>query len=711
MMFRKGQDDCMININKFWSYLVIGVFCFFLTSGSTVFAASAARQLAKGIALYEQNKNEEAMDYFIDVMVSGNKEQVAEANKYVELIHNRIGGIQTPVEVDINFKEGEVKSLDEVTNASIRAAQQQAEAQAAEAEAQAAAMKAEAEAKAAAAREDALAKVNAQQQALTERIEANRLAAQERAAQERQAAIQRAADVNEAAIEAATVNATAGSLGLSATDQADQEAIESQTQKVLNASEQEKFAPISYDQEVPTQKDALDPLNEPDPFLDEANLNQEEYDTVAYNDLHNEEMLTTASEPVSSTFTDLTTPEAVKARNIYTSQKIESMIASAVDKITAEKGVHLYFRDGLPDAIDMDADVIFQGNKFRPESFALLDNIYDLMALTQGAGYVILPPGSYTDDVTLSGIRQAMALNSYFINRGISQGKLHYNMGLVDQEPPARFANLNGLSIVFDFTAKLPTRMEKNESNEKAPLLSMAIVPQCHAIDRALGEAYAIDFSVLETVNPVDNWVLQVVQHGRDGKYYVVRQLEGFTPVYHQILWNGRKGVIGPELPCGKYTLVLTATDLKGQKQTLRRRVIVKCSEQKQTAAAACTAGSCKQTKSDELCPTCNYKASRLWVKPGRTMKSVVQESVSSEASVPEEQSELYTEPAGPNDMMSSSDMPDTLDNIPGGVGAVQQPYTQSVPGTNNIQGTASSSGAPAELPVNNPYDMPYEQY
>ena len=62
-------------------------------------------------------------------------------------------------------------------------------------------------------------------------------------------------------------------------------------------------------------------------------------------------------------------------------------------------------------------------------------------------------------------------------------------------------------------------------------------------------------------MSPVDNWMLQVVQHGRDGNFYVVRQLEGFTPVYHQILWNGRKGIIGPELPCGKYTLVLTATD------------------------------------------------------------------------------------------------------------------------------------------------------
>ncbi len=655
----------MTKINKLWKYLLVALFCFSLTSGNVVFAASAAKQLARGIAFYEDNKNDEAMDCFIDVLVSGNKEQVAEANKYVELIHNRIGGIQTPVEVDINFKEGEVKSLEDVTDASVRAAQAQAQAEAAELAAQAQAIQDEAAAKAAAARGDAVAKVQAEQQALTERIEANRLAAQESAEQARQNAIQRAADVNEAAMEAVTVSQTAGAAGLSGTAQADLRAIDNQEQAVLGAA-------------------------------------------------HQDDMMSTTSAPSSSTFTDLTSPEAIEAREIYTSQKLESMKAAAIEKISAVKGVHLYFRDGLPDALDMDADVIFQGNKFRPEGLTVLDDIYDLLALTQNAGYIILPPGSYTDDVTLSGIRQAMALNSYFVNRGISQGKLHYNMGLVDQEPPARFANLNGLSIVFDYTAQLPTQMEKNEGNEKAPLLSMAIVPQCHAIDRSLGEAYAIDFSVLETVNPVDNWMLQVVQHGRDGQYYVVRQLEGFTPVYHQILWNGRKGIIGPELPCGKYTLVLTATDLKGQKQTLRRRIIVKCTEQKAaSASSSCNTSACQKAAADELCPNCNYKASRLWVKPGRTMKAVSEES----APAAQTAADPYAMPAAadpyamPTNTADPYAMPDTVNNAAYSVDPAAAAYAPAQQAYTAPQGNTATSAAPAEMPVNNPYDMPYEQY
>ena len=101
------------------------------------------------------------MDYFIDVLVNGNSEEVAEANKYIDLIHNRIGGIQAPVEVDVNFKEGEVKTLEDLTDDSVRQAQAAAQA-AAEEEA----------ARLQAAKEEAAAQLAAQQQDLVDQIEA-----------------------------------------------------------------------------------------------------------------------------------------------------------------------------------------------------------------------------------------------------------------------------------------------------------------------------------------------------------------------------------------------------------------------------------------------------------------------------------------------------------------------------------------------------------
>ena len=653
-----------------------------LSATDNLFAASADKQLAKGIELYNKNKPDAAMDYFIDVMVNGTPEQAAEANKYVNSIHNQIGGIQSPVEVDVNYKEGEVKQLvndtadqvkQDVQNqadavaagaqetqnrvaenvaaaqaavaADVAAAQDAAAAQVAAAQDAASAQVAAAQEAVAIPVQETLDELNAGQQSLTQQIEANRLAA-------------------EAGVQNAPNDFGAPSVVAAGTTEM-------------------------------TVADALTQENQPQ----EGSVQDAEPFVPAADEPRSQSVMTTMGPATaSSTFADLTTPEAIEARNLYTAQKLDSMTQAAIDKISAEKGVHLYMRDGKPDAIDVDNGVLFdnKGN-FLTEALPLLNNIYELLALTQGAKYIILPPGSYTDDVTLAGMRQAAALDSYLVKRGISQGKLSYNMGLIDQEAPAQFANLKGLSIVFDYDGKFPTRLEKNDNNETAPLLSMAIVPQCHAIDRSLGEAYAIDFSVLETVNGIDNWVLQVVQHGRDGNFYIVRQLEGFSPVYHQILWNGRKGIIGPELPCGKYTIVLTATDLQGNKQTLRRRVVVKCSSQ-QSDSITDTCGVKKPEVIQKAAGELDYKAERLWKKPARVMggtKAAAQATDTATQTAQEVSTSSNT---------ASYTHKKTVTNI------VTEDTSAPVTTTTTVSSSDAYYGDLPADPAINPYSMPYDE-
>lgn len=639
----------MTKQHKYWSFLVVFLFSFALLNGTHLLAAGAAKQLAKGISLYDNNKNSEAMDYFVEVLLNGTQEEIATANKYINLIHNQIGGIQKPVEVDIDFKEGEVKTLNQTADAAVLAAQEQARLAAQQAADQAAAEEQAALAAAQAQKQEAIDAVNAQQQALTDRIEAARLNALNQAEAQRQAALEQASNFTNADLEAATAVAAVKAVD-APVEQEDLDAIENQATLQENAIDENAF---------------LEPS-----VLSEKSENTE-------------------SLP-KSVFEDLMSPEAVQARELYTLQKLDSMTAAAMEKIKDTKGVHLYMRDDRPDALDIEPEVIFEKGQFRKDSLPLLNSIYELLALTQGSAYVILPPGSYTDDVTLAGIRQAMALNSYLVSRGISQGKLHYNMGLSDEEPPARYANLNGLAIVFDYDAKLPTNLEKNENNETAPLLSMAIVPLCHAIDRSLGEAFAIDFSVLETMSPIDNWVLQIVQHGRDGKYYVVRQLEGFTPVYHQILWNGRKGIIGPELPCGKYTVVLTGTDLKGQKQTIRRRLVVKCAGDTTTDTCSDVCGGKKAVSEKEL----NYKAARLWTKPGRKMGGAAASATATSKAVSTSSSSA-TKTTTTRTIIQEVDDDSAIAPLP------------TAPVSSNVTTYVSEEVAP---PANNPYDMPFEE-
>ena len=661
----------MIKINKYLSATLVAAFMFLSLVGDNapLFAAtSPEKQLEKGKALFEQEKNDEAMEYFIDVLLSGNRKQVAEANKYVNMIHNRVGGIQNPVEVDVAFKEGEVKRLSD--------AQTAAEAQ-------------------------------AQQDMLLQRSAA-------------------ADDITEASLEARTVaNAVTADSQAAAEDA---KAIAQQTKDEVNAAKaqaKQDAAQVREDATAAVEDAQASAQTVAEETQASAQTAAEETQAVAQNTAHDAAQ-TLAAAPVAvaqeaeddddetaataqssnSTYTDLVSPDALKARELYSQQKLDSMKAAVIERIRNTKGVRIYFRNDLPDAIDIDGDVIFQGTRFNLSAQPLLDDIYSLMALTQGASYIILPAGSYTDDVTLGGIRQAMALNSYFVHKGISSGKIGYNMGLYDQEPPAQFANLEGLSIVFDFDSDLPSAIAQANQISKQPLLSMAVVPVSNEIDPSKGEAFAVDFSVIETVNPVSNWTFQVVQHAKDGKYYVVRQLEGFAPVYHQILWNARKGIIGPELECGKYTLVLTVTDSTGEKKTLRRRITVKCGTQKAAVA-----------DEKSLCTKCNYKTARLWTKPGRVMMAPKVEKAEEPAAQttdtvnvtgPTNKStvNIYEEtlPAGALDDASAAPMP----TDPSAYGAPETTTTAN-PYDAPIAGTAADPyGTTAN---NNPYDMPYDQY
>ena len=74
-------------------------------------AAPAAKQLQKGIEAYQNQNNEKAMEYFVDVLMNGDNEQVSLANKYIDAIHNNMGGIKNPVEVKVSFPEQPVQTM------------------------------------------------------------------------------------------------------------------------------------------------------------------------------------------------------------------------------------------------------------------------------------------------------------------------------------------------------------------------------------------------------------------------------------------------------------------------------------------------------------------------------------------------------------------------------------------------------------------------
>ena len=414
-------------------------------------ATSAEKSLQKGIEAFRKNDTDKAMDYFVDVLMNGTAAQQARANNYIDAIHNKIGGIETPVEVELAFPEQPTQTVVDPVNNMANYGTERLNTLATQAEV---------------ANQEVVDAFGDGPQSLTQQIEARQLAGY--LAEE---PTQQAAPSVEPVNMLEPVVATAPA-------QTTQPVVQPVEQPVLQPVEQPVQAqPVAQttDVLVPTQQE-LDALQTapaaqttpatstvPAPRLRQMTDPFEEttyVEPATYTEPVAQATPVTYSEPVtyvaapapvvqtttSSTFADLTSDSAIAARNLYTAQKLQSMTEEAEEALRSNPGVHLYLReDGRPDAIDVDDEVLFRGNYFRADSLGTLNYIYELLALTQGASYTILPSGSYTDDVTLAGIRQAMALKSYLVKRGISEGKLSYNMGLVDEEVPAKFSNLNGL--------------------------------------------------------------------------------------------------------------------------------------------------------------------------------------------------------------------------------------------------------------------------
>ena len=295
---------------------------------------------------------------------------------------------------------------------------------------------------------------------------------------------------------------------------------------------------------------------------------------------------------------------------------IASMKEKLISKLNKAEGVNVYLREGEVDAIDIDSSAIFLDDKinFSAHGKEILHDIYNLMLISKAPVFVLLPPGSYTDEVNLQGIRQVVALNSYLINMGLSSAKLNFNMGLINEQPPAKFSNLEGISIVFDYDNS-PSLYNRVSDKQAYPILSLGMYPE--KINTELEEIMVIDFSVIETSAPIESWKFQIIQHAKDGKYYIVRQISGADGVYGQVFWNGKKQFFGAALPAGKYTLMLRAKDTQGKEKVVRRKVEI-VSNVKEEKIATETPKPVKASKKAVL----DYTTPRLWTKPAKILKN-----------------------------------------------------------------------------------------
>lgn len=492
--------------NSLTKYIFVALSLCFVFTAAYAASLSVEDKLNKGKALYEEGKYDDAMDNFIDVFVSGNPEQISEANEYVNLIHFKRGGVEAPKQVPYD------ESLEKAR----------------------------------------------------ETGHEGKVLFDSRKARE----------------------------GL------EDEPVKEAKKPVAQAQEQAQA------QTQPQQEGAN--VAEPVIYTPEG--------TPVEDNKRVEKIVAESTMPEGD-------DEEVKAlRRESINAQVDAMTNSVLEKLNSYKGINVYMRGGMVDAIDMESSAIFadDGVTFKPEAKEILDEVYSLMILSGTPSFVLLPPGSYTDSVSIQGVRQTVALNSYLINMGVSTAKLSFNMGLTTEQPPAKFSDLDGISIVFDYTAKPNLKLKSPEKNTP-PVLSLGLYP-FRSITPDMDEGMVADFSVVESFAKVADWTLQIVQHAKDGKYYVVRQLSGSGPVYRQIFWNGKKQYFGQILPIGNYTIILRAKDVDGREKIVRRKVEL-LQTKKAEAKPAKTAKGAKAAAAGENSKL-DYTKKRLWSKPEAIRKS-----------------------------------------------------------------------------------------
>ena len=339
---------------KFKIFVLLLGFCFALSSLLLASGNRAEESLAKGKRLYADGRYEEAMDSFIDVFVSGNADQISEANEYVNLIHFDRGGVVPPKQIPYD------QEVENLHKSGIKTGKSSGG-----------------------------------------------------AAGSQQAGVYREVYFTD-----------------------DMEDIPEPSTTELEAD------PFGYQQQIEGAK--VTEIEEQQEGGQEGQQGGQFLVSDGKVTEISDGEITEITEEEVITSEDSSFPRGSKSRvrslqKKAEKQKRQEMIDSLVAKLSAEEDVQVYMRGGRVDAIDINSSALFAGPKISKISSPILDDVYALMILENSPSYVILPEGSYTDDVTLHAVRQAVALNTYLINRGMSPSKMNLNMGLTTQEPPEKF--------------------------------------------------------------------------------------------------------------------------------------------------------------------------------------------------------------------------------------------------------------------------------
>lgn len=267
-------------------------------------------------------------------------------------------------------------------------------------------------------------------------------------------------------------------------------------------------------------------------------------------------------------------------------EKISEMRRQLLISLGRTKGVKVYSgSDGQPKAVTLDSAVFFSGGTvFTSAAMAPLGDLSALLFASGKTNCLIIPEGSVGGDIQILSIRRAIALNSFFVSRGLSPARIDVNLTGADVKFPRELTNVSGMVLLFDPDVQPRLKDPDADSRSGGPKISLGLYPT--SIDVQKGEGALVELSVFESGAGTPTWKFQIYQMLNDDSLLLVQEVAGEGPQFNQSFWNGRKNFFGESYPAGRYLFSLTAYDLRGKESSLRRLLVIKPTAAEQAAAS-----------------------------------------------------------------------------------------------------------------------------
>ncbi|MBI4802695.1 MAG: hypothetical protein HY796_09260 [Elusimicrobia bacterium] len=301
---------------------------------------------------------------------------------------------------------------------------------------------------------------------------------------------------------------------------------------------------------------------------------------------------------------DLTPSEAEAADAASARSQRERMAAKISEKITGMRrnillelnksdAVRIYMDEAMPRAVTINSAYFFANETaFKPDAAGLLTNLAGLIFTLGKANCLILPEGTVENDVKIKSIRRAIALNSYFASRGVSQSRLDVNLTGGEIKFPKELTNLSGIVMLFNYD-KEPRLTQLEDLRAKGPKVSLGIYPT--AVSTQKNEGALVEFSVFESPLGKPTWKFEIFSVQPDNSIIQLQKMDGYGAQYNQSYWNGRKNFFGAAYPSGKYMFSVTAADSQGLETNMRKLLVIKPSAEEERAMLARAAAAARQ--------------------------------------------------------------------------------------------------------------------